>query len=82
MLDFPLWKKISLWVMTLALAALAIPSLMGASGLGGAVDLISACDLRLTSADARFAIEEINIGMAADVGTLQRLRSSITPRRA
>jgi len=34
MLDFSLWKKISLWGITLALAALAIPSLMGASGLG------------------------------------------------
>ena len=36
MLDFPLWKKISLWVITLGLAALAIPSLMGASGVGSA----------------------------------------------
>ena len=39
MLDFPLWKKISLWAMTLALAALAIPSLMGAGGLGSAIDM-------------------------------------------
>ncbi|MDJ0977137.1 MAG: protein translocase subunit SecD [Erythrobacter sp.] len=36
MLDFPLWKKLSLWVMTLALAALAVPSLMGAGGVGDA----------------------------------------------
>ena len=34
MLDFPLWKKISLWVVTLALAALALPSLMGAANVG------------------------------------------------
>ncbi|MEO1729878.1 MAG: protein translocase subunit SecD [Pseudomonadota bacterium] len=33
MLDFPLWNKISLWVLTLALAALAIPSLLGATGV-------------------------------------------------
>ncbi|MBS7325229.1 MAG: crotonase/enoyl-CoA hydratase family protein [Thiopseudomonas sp.] len=41
--------------------------------IGGAVDLISACDMRYCSADARFSIKEIDIGMAADVGTLQRL---------
>ncbi len=41
--------------------------------LGAGIDMISACDLRLASTDASFAIEEIHIGMAADVGTLQRL---------
>ncbi|MFC5698319.1 crotonase/enoyl-CoA hydratase family protein [Pseudomonas sp. GCM10022186] len=41
--------------------------------LGGAIDLISACDMRYSTIDAQFAIKEIDIGMAADVGTLQRL---------
>ena len=41
--------------------------------IGGAVDLVTACDLRYASADAFFVIQEINIGMTADVGTLQRL---------
>nr|WP_245226847.1 crotonase/enoyl-CoA hydratase family protein [Pseudomonas sp. PvP009] len=41
--------------------------------LGGAIDLISACDMRYAAADAQFAIREIDMGMAADVGTLQRL---------
>ncbi len=41
--------------------------------LGGAIDLITACDMRIASADTSFGIEEIQIGMAADVGTLQRL---------
>ncbi len=41
--------------------------------LGGAIDLISACDMRYSTADAQFSIKEIDIGMAADVGTLQRL---------
>jgi enoyl-CoA hydratase len=41
--------------------------------LGGAVDLISACDMRYCAEDARFAIREVDMGMAADVGTLQRL---------
>ncbi|HBP4227596.1 TPA: crotonase/enoyl-CoA hydratase family protein, partial [Pseudomonas aeruginosa] len=41
--------------------------------LGGAIDLVSACDMRYSTADAQFSIKEIDIGMAADVGTLQRL---------
>lgn len=41
--------------------------------VGGGIDMITAADIRLASEDAYFGIEEINIGMAADVGTLQRL---------
>ncbi|WP_044874727.1 crotonase/enoyl-CoA hydratase family protein [Pseudomonas sp. LFM046] len=41
--------------------------------LGGAIDLVSACDMRYCTVDAQFSIKEIDIGMAADVGTLQRL---------
>jgi enoyl-CoA hydratase len=41
--------------------------------LGGAIDLIAACDMRYAAQDAQFSIKEIDIGMAADVGTLQRL---------
>jgi enoyl-CoA hydratase len=41
--------------------------------IGGGVDMISACDMRYATADAFFCIQEINIGMTADVGTLQRL---------
>lgn len=47
--------------------------------IGGAIDLITACDIRIASTDAYFAVEEINIGMAADVGTLQRLPKLIAP---
>lgn len=47
--------------------------------LGGGIDLITACDIRIASADAYFAVEEIHIGMAADVGTLQRLPKLIAP---
>ena len=49
-----------------------IAAIQGAC-IGGAVDLITACDIRYASSDAFFCIQEINIGMAADVGTLQRL---------
>lgn len=47
--------------------------------IGGAIDLITACDLRIAAENAYFAIEEIHIGMAADVGTLQRLPKLIAP---
>lgn len=47
--------------------------------LGGAIDLITACDMRVASADTSFGIEEIQIGMAADVGTLQRLPKLMPP---
>jgi enoyl-CoA hydratase len=41
--------------------------------VGGGLDMVAACDLRLASRDAYFRIEEINIGMMADIGSLQRL---------
>ncbi|MGV3577916.1 enoyl-CoA hydratase-related protein [Brevundimonas sp.] len=49
-----------------------IAAIQGAC-VGGGLDLIAACDIRLASADAYFRIEEINIGMMADIGSLQRL---------
>ncbi len=47
--------------------------------LGGGVDFVTACDLRLATRDAFFGIEEIHIGMTADVGTLQRLPKLMAP---
>jgi enoyl-CoA hydratase len=41
--------------------------------LGAGMDLITACDLRLATADAVFSVRETRIAMVADVGTLQRL---------
>lgn len=43
--------------------------------IGGAFDLAAACDIRVASADAFFSVQEINIGMAADLGILQRLQA-------
>jgi enoyl-CoA hydratase len=40
---------------------------------GGGIDMITCCDMRYASADARFSVKEIDVGMTADVGTLQRL---------
>lgn len=47
--------------------------------IGGGVDLISACDLRYGTKITEFRIEEINVGMMADLGTLQRLPKLIAP---
>lgn len=41
--------------------------------VGAAVDMLSAADIRYCSSNAWFQIKEVDIGMAADVGTLQRL---------
>ena len=52
-----------------------MPVLMAIQGgcVGGAVDFASACDCRYATEDAFFVIQEINIGMTADVGTFPRL---------
>jgi enoyl-CoA hydratase len=41
--------------------------------IGGGVDLIAACDIRLASADALFSVRETRIAIVADLGSLQRL---------
>ncbi len=41
--------------------------------IGGGVDLATACCLRYAARDAWFVIQEINIGMMADVGTFNRM---------
>jgi enoyl-CoA hydratase len=41
--------------------------------IGGGVDLVTACDVRLCAADARFSVREVKLAMVADVGTLARL---------
>lgn len=55
-----------------------IAAIQGAC-VGGAVDLVTACDLRVCTADAFFCVQEINIGITADVGTLQRLPRVVPP---
>lgn len=41
--------------------------------IGGGVDMITACDIRYCTTDAYFQVKEVDLGLAADVGTLQRL---------
>ena len=48
----------------------------GAS-MGAALDLLSACDMRYATKDAYFVLQEINIGLMADLGSLQRLSAAL-----
>ncbi|MEM9278072.1 MAG: crotonase/enoyl-CoA hydratase family protein [Pseudomonadota bacterium] len=64
-----------------ALEQIRLPVITAIHGacLGGGIDFITAADIRLASKDAYFGIEEIHIGMTADVGTFQRLPKLIAP---
>ncbi len=58
-----------------ALEKARMPVLAAVQGgcIGGGIDMVTAADMRYATQDAFFTIQEINIGMTADVGTLQRL---------
>ncbi|OAV45327.1 enoyl-CoA hydratase-related protein [Lewinella sp. 4G2] len=47
--------------------------------IGGGVAIATACDIRYCSADAYFVVKEIDFGIVADIGTLQRLPRIINP---
>ena len=47
--------------------------------LGAGLDLVTACDIRVASADAVFSVRETKVGLVADVGTLQRLPRIVSP---
>ncbi|WP_407569705.1 enoyl-CoA hydratase-related protein [Deinococcus altitudinis] len=57
------------------LAALPIPVIAAVHGwcIGAGTELIAACDIRLCSQGARFSLPEVKLGIAADLGGLQRL---------
>lgn len=57
-----------------ALENARVPVLAAIQGacVGGAIDMVTACDMRYATENAYFSIAEVNIGMTADVGTLPR----------
>ncbi len=67
-----------------AFERLPVPVIAAVHGycLGAGVDLITACDIRLASADATFGVRETKLAMVADVGTLQRLPRIVGPGHA
>lgn len=58
-----------------AIANLSVPVIAAVHGycIGGGVDLVSACDIRLCAGDATFSVREAKVAIVADLGTLQRL---------
>src|SRR5690606_31843109 len=57
-----------------AVATCRTPIVAAVSGwcIGGGVDLISAVDIRLASADAQFSVREVKVAIVADIGRLPR----------
>jgi enoyl-CoA hydratase len=62
-----------------AVADCRVPVIAAVQGwcIGGGVDLIAACDIRLASAEAQFSVREAKIAIVADLGSLQRLPAII-----
>ena len=62
-----------------AVADCAVPVIAAVHGwcIGGGVDLIAACDIRLASAEAQFSVREAKVAIVADIGSLQRLPAII-----
>ena len=58
-----------------ALAECRVPVIAAVHGwcIGGGVDLIAACDIRVASDDAKFSVREAKVAIVADIGSLQRL---------
>jgi enoyl-CoA hydratase/carnithine racemase len=50
--------------------------------VGAGIDIITACDIRICESQARFCVKEVDLGIAADMGTLQRLPGIIGEGRA
>jgi len=66
-----------------AITDCSIPTIVAIHGvcIGGAIDLISACDIRLASSRSYFSIMETQLGIPADMGTLQRLHFNLPDGR-
>jgi len=71
--QFRVTRELQYTISCLEKARIPVIAAIQGACIGGAVDLVTACDIRYAAKDAFFCIQEINIGMAADVGTLQRL---------
>jgi enoyl-CoA hydratase len=60
-------------VTAVALCPLPVIAAIHGYCIGGGVDLVAACDIRMASADALFSVREAKVAIVADIGSLQRL---------
>lgn len=77
-----LLKTIRAWQAAFtSIARCPVPVIAAVHGwcVGGGLDLISACDVRLASADAQVSLREAKVAIVADLGSLQRLPAIIGP---
>jgi len=68
------------WQTTLSLMeTISVPIIAAIHGycLGGAISILTSCDFCICTKDAKFGISEMNIGLTADLGSLQRLSKSV-----
>ncbi len=67
-----------------AMAHCPVPVIAAVHGwcIGGGIDLITACDIRLCTRDAKFSVRESKVAIVADLGTLQRLPRIVGPGHA
>ena len=84
-----LWEETRRFILILQDANTAIekcrkPVIAAVHGacIGAGVDLVTACDIVYAAADAQFCVKEVDLGIAADIGTLQRLPSLVGHGRA
>ncbi len=62
---------------TLTRSITAVICVLHGVAFGLAMDLACAADVRICARDARFAVKEVDIGLAADIGTLARLPKAV-----
>lgn len=55
----------------------AVIAVLHGISFGLALDLSLACDIRLSTTSTRFSVKEVDIGLAADIGTLSRLPKAV-----
>lgn len=70
-LSVPLWAQESF--NSLERCPVPVVAAVHGSCVGAGVDLVSACDVATCSADACFCVKEVDLAIAADMGSLQRL---------
>ena len=74
---YELALKVQDWVTTIETCRVPVICSMHGYSIGIAIDLSSACDIRVCSKDAKFTIKEIDIGICADLGVMQRFQKVV-----